>query len=448
MCSQSINIITYRGNGNKISEHYIGVEYILESVLPCSGGSKVYQQVQTRPILYASFYVRGVDTLLALRHNEDVSDAALNFLRIHSIDISRYGLIVRDLNEGLLTTRQSRQELRYKVATLMRKGLPVRIVLGATVDEAKSPQESFGPDWIPFSINQFDLLSESDYIYYFGETGTVDVIVSEHALEHMPVDDALHAFMLCYKYLRSDGGYLRVAVPDSWSYDSDSAQLIENDIKAIHFVQYNAYSIERVLTLAAPFLVVWREYDASCPQRGEECPRKVGGLDPLAGRIRRSSCFMQPHERLSLVVDAIKGSHEQPVQPLSQPGCRVRDILAQLEQSIGGIVSDMHADFVQILEQNPCHADTLYFLSLRIVEVTVKKYGANVDENNNIVLESNWDVILLPEHLYFLQQAEWMLRLSLNIKQQNGNISEISESITANAKEHVSMLVRSQDRAT
>lgn len=80
----------------------------------------------------------------------------------------------------------------------------MKIILGARTTDFDG--------WIPTQQEQLDLISRTSFVKYFGNK-KADVFLCEHVFEHISPEDAVNAATNCYDFL-SDGGYIRVAVPD------------------------------------------------------------------------------------------------------------------------------------------------------------------------------------------------------------------------------------------
>lgn len=74
------------------------------------------------------------------------------------------------------------------------------------------------PGWIETNINHLNILNEKDWARYFHEN-SIAVILSEHVLEHLTVEEGKLAARNCLRYLKR-GGYFRIAVPDGYFPDS------------------------------------------------------------------------------------------------------------------------------------------------------------------------------------------------------------------------------------
>ena len=68
------------------------------------------------------------------------------------------------------------------------------------------------PDWIPLTINDFDMLSEDDFRYFFdpeSSFGTnsievIDAVMTEHVFEHLNVVDAIYALKIIAQVFKND----------------------------------------------------------------------------------------------------------------------------------------------------------------------------------------------------------------------------------------------------
>lgn len=81
----------------------------------------------------------------------------------------------------------------------------MKIIIGA----GKTSYEG----WISTQENDLDLLNRSDFERMFAKERPL-AILAEHVWEHMTLKEGRVAAQNCYDFL-SDGGYIRVAVPDA-----------------------------------------------------------------------------------------------------------------------------------------------------------------------------------------------------------------------------------------
>ena len=374
-------MFTFSDGGEELMQHDILVEDVFHAATQCFSlqGHHGTRSLDDRPQLFASFIVHERDTLLVLLHDQSVEEAAYEFIVKNALDMSSFDFIVRDLVDGLYERRRHREVLHDRVSRLRAQSLPLRVILGASVDQAMSPINHFGPQhWVAFSVNDLDILAEDDFRYYFGQAGEVDVIVAEHVFEHLDVHDAHRALVLCRKYLKQSTGFLRLAVPD-WAGADNSSQLkIANDILANHVVQYNVFSLSWMLKSAG--------FDTHPREWQLDGHLYRGRLDPLAGFVRRSSCFDYRLEKISLVIDA------RPISDmavgsfiLSDPGQAIQQIMLLLQ------VEDVDCwDAMEILSEalteDPCDAEALY-LTGRLIQVMTT--GAGLAELEDELVNRN-----------------------------------------------------------
>ena len=82
----------------------------------------------------------------------------------------------------------------------------------------------FEPGWISTDIDTLNLLKQQDWKFLF-QPDSIHAILAEHVWEHITLEDGLLAMKHCYFYL-SDGGYVRIAVPDGFHPDPDYIEYV------------------------------------------------------------------------------------------------------------------------------------------------------------------------------------------------------------------------------
>jgi predicted SAM-dependent methyltransferase len=100
---------------------------------------------------------------------------------------------------------------RYRLNKAFKKDL-CNIVIGSS--------GIYQNGWIPTDIEFINLLVEKDWKRYFKEN-SIDALLAEHVLEHITEEEAFLAATICFKFLKQQGGYIRVAVPDGLSPDKE-----------------------------------------------------------------------------------------------------------------------------------------------------------------------------------------------------------------------------------
>ncbi len=163
------------------------------------------------------------------------------------------------------------------------------------------------PGWIDTDHDILDILKEEEWHYLLGEK-QIDLLLSEHVLEHIDQGRQLSCLELCYKFLKP-GGIFRLAVPDGYRIDD----LYREEImppKDGHTMVFDYLSLQEILH-AAGFRTTLLEY---FDENGIFHARE---WDPELGMVRRSARFdnqdqfqIQSGERnlkyTSLIIDAVK----------------------------------------------------------------------------------------------------------------------------------------------
>lgn len=88
---------------------------------------------------------------------------------------------------------------------------PLKIVIGAS--------NLYQKGWLASEQEYLDLVKEKDWKKYF-KKNSIDALLAEHVWEHLTIEDAKKAAVVCFKYLKN-GGYIRAAVPDGLFPDSE-----------------------------------------------------------------------------------------------------------------------------------------------------------------------------------------------------------------------------------
>jgi predicted SAM-dependent methyltransferase len=189
----------------------------------------------------------------------------------------------------------SRKRRRWNLRKQLSVATPVRVVLGAG-------HTSF-PGWFHTDKELLDVTSPADWSALF-EPNSIDLLLSEHMLEHLTEDEARVAVAECYRYLKP-GGLFRVAVPDG--YRRDPAYVREasppNDG---HKVLYNIDTLSALLQ-SAGFTTTPLEYF----DEQEQFQTRPWSIED--GAIQRSARFDTQRDfkrgdffYTSLIVDARK----------------------------------------------------------------------------------------------------------------------------------------------
>lgn len=293
-------------------------------MIPCSEEGVDRDRHRYRPRLYYSVSMNGVDHPITLGHHERIEDAADRFLSQHNLQQQEAAraFIVDEMKAHLTSRRESREALRTHIAFLRQQGAPIKIVIGASVPEVTGSEDVFGP-WVPFTVNDLDILSRDDFRFYFQQPQSVDAILAEHVLEHLPAGDVLQALRLCREFLKVPEGYMRIAVPDWFSYSGDmTRKMAVADMQQGHYTQLNIHSITYLLEKAS-FHVIPREHST------KENIAVVTHFNPLDGLIRRSTCFSDSPYPPSVIVDACTASTPSLHQSSRVPPCDVDAVLRE-----------------------------------------------------------------------------------------------------------------------
>ena len=344
--------------------------------------------IRSRPKLHTSFVVNGTERVLSVRENESVEQAAGRFLRQYNLVDNDSGghnqWLTENIESAISLKKTRRRELRREVLRRQDRGLPIQIVFGASVSQTVNTLEHFGPSFIAFDINSFDLLDEEDFLFYFGMEGSVDAMVTEHVFEHLDIKECLQALRLCRKYLKkTTEAYMRLAVPDWWRYpENTTTAFYAADIRDGHFVQYNLDSLGEMLTYAS-FQFQPREYNNGSIKFS-------GSLDPLKGMIKRSFCF--DHRGVySLVVDA--WTHEPPSWPATTPtGTSGEDAFLSTDQCG---VQGLYEHGLMLAQDVERIADATWYFRLALNVMKIHSTPAGVDKGN--LLRKLHSVLLYQE---------------------------------------------------
>ena len=165
-----------------------------------------------------------------VQHDENVKEAAKRFSNEHKLGLKHEKYVEDELSKVIQIKQGRRQALRKVIKERSRNGKKITVVFGATFQQTEEIIHYFDTsDWIPLTINDFDMLSEDDFRYFDPESsfGTnsievIDAVMTEHVFEHLNVVDAIYALKLLTKYLKNDG-YVRIAVPD-WNDSNATSQ--------------------------------------------------------------------------------------------------------------------------------------------------------------------------------------------------------------------------------
>lgn len=176
---------------------------------------------------------------------------------------------------------------------------PLRLVVGAGGIRYSG--------WIDTDLDILDILEEEEWRSLLGNR-KIDMLLSEHVLEHIAPEEQLNCVKLCFRFLRS-GGLFRVAVPDGYRQDAVYREEIMPP-KDGHTMVFTYLSLQNLLQ-AAGFQTNLLEYF------DENGLFHACDWDPEQGMIRRSARF-DTQERFqiqagqhslkytSLIIDGVK----------------------------------------------------------------------------------------------------------------------------------------------
>lgn len=80
-------------------------------------------------------------------------------------------------------------------------------------------------DWVATQGDQLNLLIESTWEEYFGDT-KADAFLCEHVFEHLTYKEGCSAAALIFRYLKPNG-FIRIAVPDKHFRNEDYQTLVQ-----------------------------------------------------------------------------------------------------------------------------------------------------------------------------------------------------------------------------
>ncbi len=208
--------------------------------------------------------------------------------------MKHYLLIFKDMVTDMVRRKTGKY---FFIKSIKEK--PLRIVIGAS---GVTP-----PDWISSDIDYLNLLNENHWLPYF-EKNKIEALLAEHVWEHLSDEDATLATKICFKYLKPEGGYLRVAVPDGFSPDKKYIDYVKpggNGAGAHdHKVLYNYKTLSNIFEKAGFEISLLEYFD-------EKGIFHQNNWDPKDGQVCRSSENDKRNKDgklnyTSLIIDAIK----------------------------------------------------------------------------------------------------------------------------------------------
>jgi predicted SAM-dependent methyltransferase len=150
---------------------------------------------------------------------------------------------------------------------------PLKVVLGA------GPTHFSG--WLQTDKEILDVTHPGDWRALF-KLESIDVLLSEHMLEHLSAEDARTAIPECYRYLKPSGLF-RIAVPDGYRRDPEYVKEASPPTDG-HQVLYNIDTLTALLQSAGFATTPLEYFDAS--EQFHAVP-----WDENEGLIQRSARF-------------------------------------------------------------------------------------------------------------------------------------------------------------
>jgi len=162
------------------------------------------------------------------------------------------------------------------------------------------------PGWAASDIACLNILKERDWVKCL-DSFSLEAILAEHVLEHLPDRKGFQAASNCFRHLKS-GGYLRLAVPDGFHPDPKYINQVKPGGSGPgaedHKVLYNHHTISDLFEKAGFEVKLLEWFDEEGVFHYEE-------WSPEDGLIIRSTRFdgrnkQNPTAYTSLIVDAVK----------------------------------------------------------------------------------------------------------------------------------------------
>ena len=130
-----------------------------------------------RPKLFFAFNFNSVasdgtssplsENLCIVQHDESVKEAAKRFSNEHKLGVKHEKYVEDELSKSIQYKQERRQVLRKIIKERIRNGKKINVVFGATSQQTEEPIHYFDTsDWIPLTINDFDMLSEDDFRFF------------------------------------------------------------------------------------------------------------------------------------------------------------------------------------------------------------------------------------------------------------------------------------------
>ena len=201
----------------------------------------------------------------------------------------------QSLKQSDIYKELSRKRRVWSLRKQINAAQPLKVILGA------GPTDF--PGWLKTDKELLDVTSPSQWSSLF-QPDSIDLLLSEHMLEHLTEHEGRIAINECYRYLKP-GGLFRIAVPDG--YRRDPIYMTEaSSAEAGHQVVYNVDTLTALLQSAGFNTTPLEYFDAQ-----EQF--QVTSWDVNEGLIQRSVRFdtQQDFQRgslfyTSLIVDAKK----------------------------------------------------------------------------------------------------------------------------------------------
>jgi predicted SAM-dependent methyltransferase len=200
---------------------------------------------------------------------------------------------------------------QYRLKKILANSPRKRIVIGAW--------NRYDPGWIPTQRDFLNLLEPQHWERFF-QPSSVEAMLAEHVWEHITEEEGRVAARTCFKYL-SQGGYLRVAVPDGLLPDPAYVELVkagaqpdegegapvsagdEGGNAVNHKALYTYRTLSKVFESAGFRVVLYEYFDEAGTFHCHHWDRK-------AGTIWRSKRF-DPRDRDGKLLSVYPGSMDE-----------------------------------------------------------------------------------------------------------------------------------------
>jgi Uncharacterized protein conserved in bacteria len=184
-----------------------------------------------------------------------------------------------------------KQSLKFK--NIFKKGLKINVGAGGTDIKGFFNTE----------VEFLDITKPLDWWRHFW-TNSIKVVLAEHVLEHLSVDEIKKASSLVYKYLQS-GGVFRVAIPDKNRRDSNYIEAVKPPADG-HKSFLNVSELTEILENVG-FTVNPLEYhDEKGVFHHKKWSTKDGFINRCFKNDKQKKFWNGQYYYTSLIVDAVK----------------------------------------------------------------------------------------------------------------------------------------------